>query len=135
MKQTALAHCPWARRPAEMQLTPVSQHTLRISLLPVLPQGEVQPLPESIVLAPATWPAPARKLRSITHKEVIHWGSNSLSVLPEPLRLVARTGEKVIQQLEIDSESGAVRFRAGDQPVFGLGEGGPQFDRRGARIP
>ncbi|MGH9400673.1 MAG: TIM-barrel domain-containing protein, partial [Terriglobia bacterium] len=126
-------------RPAEMWLTPVSPYTLRISLLAVLPngppQGKVQLLPESIVLASATWPAPAAKLRSIARTEVVRWGSNSLSVLPDSqkrLRLVARTERKIIQQVALDCESGAVRFSTGDLPVFGLGEGGSQFDRRGA---
>ena len=31
----------------------------------------------------------------------------------------------------IDAETGAFTFHLGDGPVLGLGEGGPQFDRRG----
>ncbi|MGH9742767.1 MAG: glycoside hydrolase family 31 protein, partial [Candidatus Acidiferrum sp.] len=38
----------------------------------------------------------------------------------------------MIQQLSIDEETGVVSFPTGNSPLLGLGEGGPQFDRRGS---
>ena len=39
---------------------------------------------------------------------------------------------QTIQKLSIDKETGVVSFLTGDAPLLGLGEGGPQFDRRGS---
>src|SRR5262249_11746860 len=40
-------------------------------------------------------------------------------------------GGRLIQRLVVDGRTGALGFHLGDGPVLGLGEGGPQFDRRG----
>jgi alpha-glucosidase/alpha-D-xyloside xylohydrolase len=37
-----------------------------------------------------------------------------------------------IQRLEVDHVTGIVSFATGNSPLLGLGEGGPQFDRRGS---
>ena len=38
---------------------------------------------------------------------------------------------EVVQQIKIDKTTGVVSFNTGNVPLLGLGEGGPQFDRRG----
>lgn len=50
----------------------------------------------------------------------------------EPLtfHVTDRDGRQV-QQLRVDENTGSVTFPLGDGPVLGMGEGGPQFDRRG----
>ncbi|MGB7284678.1 MAG: TIM-barrel domain-containing protein [Candidatus Acidiferrum sp.] len=57
----------------------------------------------------------------------------SVRFVPDPLTFTI-TGVKgqTIQQLSLDKESGVVSFVTGDGPLLGLGEGGPQFDRRGS---
>jgi alpha-glucosidase/alpha-D-xyloside xylohydrolase len=37
-----------------------------------------------------------------------------------------------IQRLKIEPATGVVSFATGNSPLLGLGEGGPQFDRRGS---
>jgi alpha-glucosidase/alpha-D-xyloside xylohydrolase len=37
-----------------------------------------------------------------------------------------------IQRLNVERNTGVVSFATGDSPLLGLGEGGPQFDRRGS---
>ena len=62
---------------------------------------------------------------------------------PQPLTLVVRAGGRLVQEL-IFADDGTLSFRLDDQPVLGMGEGGPrpapgrpwreqpvQFDRRG----
>ncbi|MGH9351095.1 MAG: TIM-barrel domain-containing protein, partial [Terriglobia bacterium] len=123
-------------RAAEMWITPVSSHTLRISVLPIDPRGGVQPLSGDIVLAPASWPAAIAKLRQLPETMKIPWGEIPVSISPEPLRITVESPErKSIQQVEIDSQSGAVHFSNGHAPLYGLGEGGRQFDRRGLTFP
>jgi alpha-glucosidase/alpha-D-xyloside xylohydrolase len=45
---------------------------------------------------------------------------------------VANPQGDVIQQLAWDPNAGIFSFLQGSSPLFGLGEGGPQFDRRGS---
>ena len=45
---------------------------------------------------------------------------------------VSSRGGRAIQRLRIYPERGVVGFALGDGPLLGLGEGGPQFDRRGS---
>lgn len=122
-----------AGQPVQMWFTPVSAHTMRISLLPVLARGGVQRIPDSIVLASSQWSAPVKNLESVTRPVRVPWKQASVLVSPAPLRIAikSRSGE-TIQQIKFDAESGAVRFSIGSRPVYGLGEGGPQFDRRGS---
>ena len=53
-------------------------------------------------------------------------------ITQEPLTVIVETGDgRVLQKLKIDEATGSVTFPLGEGPVLGLGEGGPQFDRRG----
>ena len=53
-------------------------------------------------------------------------------VTHDPLTIIVeKTDGRVVQKLRIDEASGSVTFPLGEGPVLGLGEGGPQFDRRG----
>jgi len=50
----------------------------------------------------------------------------------DPLTVIVETADgRVVQKLKIDEATGSVTFPLGEGPVLGLGEGGPQFDRRG----
>jgi alpha-glucosidase/alpha-D-xyloside xylohydrolase len=51
----------------------------------------------------------------------------------DPLTIqVDTTGGRPVQRLRLDAQTGSLSFQLGDKPVLGLGEGGPQFDRRGS---
>ncbi|MGH9448228.1 MAG: TIM-barrel domain-containing protein, partial [Terriglobia bacterium] len=123
-----------AGQAVELQITVVNPRVLRISLLPIV-RGKAEPIKQSLVLVPAHWPAPTMRVRSEAEKK-IPWGSMWVSVSPAPLRIAieSRAGER-IQQLDVDSRNGAVRFALGEHPIYGLGEGGKQFDRRGVAYP
>jgi alpha-glucosidase/alpha-D-xyloside xylohydrolase len=54
-----------------------------------------------------------------------------VTATPPALQVENQQGQ-VIQQITLDAASPAVRFSLGKGPLFGFGEGGPQFDRRGA---
>src|SRR5256885_13723228 len=60
-------------------------------------------------------------------------GEFRVSVARDPLRIgVSRPDGRVVQQLGVDGAGGALWFDLGDGPLLGMGEGGPQFDRRGS---
>lgn len=121
-----------AGQQAEMWITLVSAHTLRLSLLPIGGDGDVEPITESIILTPHEWPSPAVRLRSTTELRSISWGDYQLRMSGSPPQLAVTSHDgRRIQQLDIDPKSGFVSFLLQQEPVWGLGEGGRQFDRRG----
>src|SRR6185503_15810468 len=79
---------------------------------------------------------------------IVNAGNNRAAVRPlgpGPLQNVAvsfssapangRGPSPMFQRLQFDRATGKVTFEIGDGPVLGLGQGGPQFDRRGASMP
>ena len=59
-------------------------------------------------------------------------GKMIVRIKGEPLTITfAQQNGSPLQQLRIDEQTGAIFFNLGDGPLLGLGEGGPQFDRRG----
>ena len=59
-------------------------------------------------------------------------GELSANVSANPLTIrIAGTGNLPVQELRLDAETGKLSFLMGDGPLLGLGQGGPQFDRRG----
>ena len=52
-----------------------------------------------------------------------------------PLTVRLQKGDRLVQDLGIDVQTGELGFELGDSPVLGFGEGAPQFDRRGGFFP
>ena len=84
----------------------VSRFTWRLSVLPVR-EGKAVPVVGNGTLVRDNWGEPVR---------------------PESDPFVFTAG---LCSIRIDQETGAVSFSTGGAPVLGMGEGGPQFDRRG----
>jgi alpha-glucosidase (family GH31 glycosyl hydrolase) len=60
-------------------------------------------------------------------------GALRVSVDHDPLTVrIADSDGRVVQELRVTAGTGELAFNVGDAPLLGLGEGGPQFDRRGA---
>ncbi len=123
-------------RAVELTLAAVSDSTVRIDLSAVDSEGNAQTAEEDLVLVERAWPPPVLRLRSLQSKRVAELAKMRVTLSPDPLTVrVEGTDGHLIQHLRVDQETGAVTFLIGDGPVFGLGEGGPQFDRRGAAYP
>ncbi len=102
-----------ANRPVELSIATAGRQSIRISLLPS----------EARAVA---------AIRSLPGPRTLHVGDYELKLSNHPLRIqVARNNGPRVQDLQFDSNNGSVGFAIGENPVFGLGEGGPQFDRRG----
>jgi alpha-glucosidase (family GH31 glycosyl hydrolase) len=115
----------------EIQITPVSAHTFRLSILPVS-NGSGGPIPFDGSLVQQSWGAPMARQREGVAQE-ISVGSSRLKISFHPISItVAKESGKTIQQLAWDAATGVLSFLSGSSPLFGLGEGGPQFDRRGS---
>jgi alpha-glucosidase (family GH31 glycosyl hydrolase) len=115
----------------EIQITPVSDHTFRLSVLP-LNDGSVAPITSDGSLVQESWGAPMTRLRE-NPGHPIGVGNLRLEISFQPLSItVASERGDTIQKMTWDESTGVLSFLSGNSPLFGLGEGGPQFDRRGS---
>jgi alpha-glucosidase/alpha-D-xyloside xylohydrolase len=111
----------------EIHVVPVSAFTVRITLNPTT-------VPDDGALVPRSWAAPLAVLRNGSQAQTILHGGLRIQFAPEPLSFrVEDAAGKQIQTLTIDAVTGGLRFHTGEAPLLGLGEGGPQFDRRGSQ--
>ena len=121
-----------AGQEVEIQVSRVSAHTVRITVLPIK-DGGLGSIPMDGSLVQTAWDVPVAKLRRAEQRESIRSGDLRISFSPTPPIIVIKTANgETIQQLKLDPETGIVSFSTGTAPLLGLGEGGPQFDRRGS---
>jgi len=115
----------------DIRVAPVSEHTLRLSLLS--PGRESQSsLADDGSLVQEAWGTSIVKLSGENGNEVSA-GSFRISFSQHPCSItVADKHGAVIQEFGWNENSGALSFLTGTTPLLGLGEGGPQFDRRGS---
>src|SRR5579863_6524240 len=115
----------------EIQITPVSAHTFRLCLLR-LKDISAGAIPFDGSLVQASWGNAVAKFRSDSEHPIAA-GNSRLRISVHPVNIgISNERGDVIQQLTWDETSGALSFLTGSSPLYGLGEGGPQFDRRGS---
>ena len=121
-----------AGRAVEVSVTPIGPSIVRISVAPI-EGGRPQPIPADGSLVRLDWGAPILRLTSLAEPRVVDCGDSRVTVSGSPLtiRIEAKDG-RLVQRLRVDAQTGSLAFDLGDGPVLGLGEGGPQFDRRGS---
>jgi alpha-glucosidase/alpha-D-xyloside xylohydrolase len=121
-----------AGRDVEIQMTPVSGFTFRLSVLPLQNGKPIEPASDGS-LEERSWAAPAVKLSGAVREQTVKMGAAQVKVATSPLTFTVETASgELVQRLTIDGDTGAVKFSTGSAPILGLGEGGPQFDRRGS---
>jgi alpha-glucosidase (family GH31 glycosyl hydrolase) len=124
-----------AGQEVEIQITTVSAHTFRLSIIP-LKDGEPAAIPTDGSLVRHSWGEPVVKLRRAAGARTVRSGDVTIRVTDNPLTFMvespASSALAKVQQIAVDEETGAVSFDTGDSPLLGLGEGGKQFDRRGS---
>ena len=101
-----------------------------------LVEGRSRPIPDDGSLVQNGGGAPVARWRSLSGSDRVACGDLVVGAAPDPLtlRIDGRDGRPV-QRVRLDAETGALTFRLGEAPVLGLGQGGPQFDRRGSVDP
>jgi alpha-glucosidase/alpha-D-xyloside xylohydrolase len=122
-----------AGRPAELAVTPIDHRIVRISVVP-LEAGRPQPIPSNGSLVRQDWGEPVLRLSAAgQHQSITREGDWRVTVSTEPIAIRAESPDgRIIQHIRVDGETGGFTFYLGDGPILGLGEGGPQFDRRGS---
>ena len=121
-----------AGRPIEMTITSITPQTVRITIQPI-ENGQPLPVPRDGAVVKERWRAPALRWRPIAGTRHVKCGSLTVDVSANPFVMrVSEKGGRVVQQLKLDTATGKLTFQLGDSPVLGMGQGGPQFDRRGS---
>jgi len=127
-----------AGKPAELSIRVVGEGALRVTLKPIDFKPE---LPANPALLDKS-DTPELRLQDISDTKEITAAGLKVSVKPVPLTVRVSTMDgTLIQELAFQND-GTISFPLDDQPLLGLGEGGPlpgknwrndpvQFDRRG----
>jgi alpha-glucosidase (family GH31 glycosyl hydrolase) len=117
-------------RPVEIAIASVSPSTVRITVTPDSSRGGSLDPPASAALVAAAAGKPIQRARDAFAP--VRAGNLSVRFTPGPPTLhVTNEKDVTIQTLLLDPRASSVAFALGNGPLFGLGEGGPQFDRKG----
>lgn len=115
---------------AQIQITPVSDCTLRIGLFPK-GDGSQRSVSSDASLVKDAWDVPISTLKN--PESEVSVGNLKLAVSWNPISVAILNKQgSAVQRFERDESTGALSFLIGDTPLLGLGEGGPQFNRRGS---
>jgi alpha-glucosidase (family GH31 glycosyl hydrolase) len=131
--QTAPTHnISIAGTDVDLWMAAVSAHTVRISLIDA--SSSLVPTRafagKGLVDSPP--PAVSRRIGDIRQSLSLRWGAIAVEVENFPLRVRLKDpADGIAQELRFDAANGCVSFPMQDRPIFGMGEGGHQFDRRG----
>lgn len=119
----------------EIQIAFISAHTLRLSILPIK-NGRSGDIPVNGSLRRNSWGPPAARLRGKIKPQTVRSDTLQVEVsgTPPAFTIKDQSG-RPIQRLVWAPGTGVLMFDAGASPLLGLGEGGPQFDRRGSTDP
>src|SRR6266568_2972654 len=121
-----------AARDAEVRITSISAHTFRLSLLPIQ-NGIARAIPDDGSLLRTDWGTPTASIRGPFSDSVVPCGNWRIAITRSPLAFTISDDKgAVVQRIRVDQQTGAAFFLTGNSPLLGLGEGGPQFDRRGS---
>jgi alpha-glucosidase (family GH31 glycosyl hydrolase) len=114
-----------AGQPVELRIASISPLTVRISILPPgAPDADLNRDGGLVTLS--------EQRQAVIGAAPVRMGSLAVSVSQSPLKVrVADSAGTTVQELTVD-EAGGLEFLIGDAPLLAFGEGGPQFDRRGA---
>jgi len=119
------------RTPVELAIASIRPSTVRITLSRI--DAPALSIADGSALVPAAaGRVVATRQRSFTP---IRAGNLVVRFAGAPPRLTIETPDGVpVQRLSFAADAPALKFALGDGPVLGLGEGGPQFDRKGSAI-
>jgi alpha-glucosidase/alpha-D-xyloside xylohydrolase len=121
----------WAGANCEISLGQISDHTAQLVIAPLDDQGQPRPIPPTAAFV--SIPVNEKfRARALVGARDIQAGEMRFTIQPQPLTIsIHRADGTLLQELVFeDATNGAMRFHT-DAPVYGLGEGQHQFDRRG----
>jgi alpha-glucosidase/alpha-D-xyloside xylohydrolase len=119
-----------AGQAVEIIIASVSPSTVRLTVVPLSPASSAALPDDGALVRGAHGPAVGRRRDPFAS---IDSGDLRVRFTADPPTLHVETQKGVaIQRLRLDASSSTMAFSLGKGPLLGFGEGGPQFDRRGA---
>ena len=121
-----------AGQPVEIGVSSVSPLTVRITVR-ALQGGSASPVPVTGALVQEAFGNPLRTARDTDALSRVRAGDLTVRFTAAPPTIHVETVRGVaLQTLTLDAVNPGLSFLLGSGPLLGLGEGGAQFDRRGA---
>ena len=118
-----------AGMPVEIAVAAISPSTVRITVAAVVGTGGVPD--DGALVAAADGRVMSR--RRTSPADTVSAGNLTVKFTDTPPTLhVTTRGGKAIQRFTLDATEPVIRFSLPTGPLLGLGEGGPQFDRKGS---
>lgn len=117
--------------PAEISVHSVSPTTVRITIVPLPSNAPVAfPSDGAVVWEPKE--PPLLRINSLESSRECKAGELRVRLSPRPLSMrIERRDGTTVQEILLDESTGDLRFRTDGGLVLGMGQGGPQFDRKG----
>src|SRR5262249_32842152 len=121
-----------AGEPVQITVASLSAVTARITIKPI--RGETPTdVPITGELVSSSIGTVATRSQTATSLARVHAGDLDIELHDGPPSILVRTPKgDVVQRLTFDATAPGMSFRMGNGPLLGLGEGGPQFDRKGS---
>ena len=120
-----------AGKDVEIQLTVVTPHTFRLTAQPIH-DGKLVDLDDDGTLVRTSFGPPTAKFRGLVPTQTVKLGDLRAVLTSDPFAIAVETAKgETVQKIGINGETAVLSIDTGNAPVLGLGEGGPQFDRRG----
>ena len=117
--------------PIELRLVALNPLMLRVTVVPLRAGDSPEPVPPAPEIIVHEVGSAIATIRDLSGDQTFAWGGNRIRVSADPMRIMIADSEgRACQDLRIAS-GGRIDFSLGDGPLFGLGQGGRQFDRRG----
>ncbi len=119
-------------RPVEVTVFSLNATTLRLIVTPLV-DGVPTPVPDDGVLDAAMFAKMARPVRSPAALARVTAGGLIVRYTEDPPTFHIETSRGApVQKLTLSPDQPTMRFALPKGPLLGLGEGGPQFDRKGS---
>jgi alpha-glucosidase (family GH31 glycosyl hydrolase) len=123
--------------PVEIAVSSVTPNTVRITLQPIA-SGQPAAIPDDGVLAQAEWGKSIARARTGATLANVKAGNLVVKVAASPLVITVEGSDmRTVQEFKFDEAAPGFSFLLPRGPLLGLGEGGSQYDRKGAtdRMP
>jgi alpha-glucosidase (family GH31 glycosyl hydrolase) len=126
-----------ASGPIEITITAVSRRTVRITVQ-AIENGNAVPLVSDGALLDRSWGLPVVRVRALSGSRTVRAGDLRVTLAGSPLTFrVERGAGELVQELSLvspepDAVTSELHFSTGKGLLLGMGQGGSQFDRRGA---
>ncbi len=121
-----------AGKPVEIVVSSLSPSTVRLTVMPIA-GGKPNIVPADGALGPAGEGRALAFVRVPEKFRPVRAGNLTVKFAADPPTLHVETAKgQLIQRLVLDAKAPGMTFQLSKGPLLGLGQGGPQFDRKGS---